>query len=91
MTEAAFALGRLQVVLPRSMEQAFNTTVLENRSIAIRVGDKVPASTTGETLRQLMDAPNVFDRALAWAKTVHDDGPRGAKDVVLSHCIDMLS
>lgn len=91
MTEAAFALGRTQAVLPRSMEQDFNTAVLENRSIGIRLGDKVPAGAAGETLRRLIDAPNVCDRAQAWAKAVHDDGPCGAKDAVISCLLELLS
>ena len=91
MTETAFALGRLQVVVPRSIEQSFNATVLENRSIGIRLGDKVPTSAVGETLRKMINAPNVCDRTLAWARTVHEDGPSGAKDVIVSRCLDLLA
>ena len=88
--QAALVAGRPQIILPRSMEQEFNATVVENRSLGLRLGDEHPADQAGEALRQWIDEPRVSDLAMAWARTIHADGPSRAREAVVSHCLDIL-
>lgn len=91
ITQAVLAAGRPQILLPRSLEQDLNTAVLEKRALGVRLGDKHPASAAGEALRRWIDEPKVVDMAMAWARTIHADGPWRAREAIGVHCLGLLS
>ncbi len=91
ITQAVLAAGRPQILLPRSWEQDLNTAVMEKRALGVRLGDKHPASAAGEALRRWIDERRVTDLAMAWARTIHADGPWRAREAIGAHCLGLLS
>ncbi len=91
VANAAFAIGRPQVLLPRHLEQATTAQLLARLGVAVLLTGNATPAAAGRALRQVLGDRRFADAAAVWARRVDQQPRRPTLPAIVEHCRQRLS
>lgn len=92
-TEAALALGRPQILVPRHGEQTMNAHGLGRLGVAaqMRTGGQFEPAHVIQAINGVLKTTGYRDSAAAFARTIASRGPTRALEVITNFCLDVVA